>query len=225
MKFLIDTNVFIPLEPTSIADVEEGTDAAAQFAQLVTEARHQLYLHPAGRADIARNGDPKRSRLRQMLFNKYPCLDNPPRVSGHVQAVLGLAQPETRDWVDDQLLAALDGDAVHFLVSEDHGLHKKARRLGLGPRVCSVDEAMSIVRGLFDVPPSPPPAVHSAKAYELDSADPIFHSLREEYWGFDEWLGKCKLEHRPVWCIRGQQSDLAAVCIVKTETPACLARR
>lgn len=219
VKFLIDTNIFIPLEPTSPADVEARTAVATELARIATECGHQLYLHPASKADIGRNADQERSRLRLMLSDKYPCLDSSPPISAQLRAVLGPAQRGSRDWVDHQLIAAVAGDAVDFLVTEDQPIHRKARRLGLDGRVCTVDDALSIIRALFEVPPVPPPAAQSVKAYQLDSGDPIFDTLREDYENFDLWLTKCKREHRQAWYIHGCECCLAAVCIVKTETP------
>jgi len=37
MKFLIDTNIFIPLEPTSETDLEAGSEAAFAFVRRARE--------------------------------------------------------------------------------------------------------------------------------------------------------------------------------------------
>lgn len=55
MKFLIDTNVFIPLEPTMLSDVKGGTHKIVELARLLSEAQHQLYVHPAALSDIQRD--------------------------------------------------------------------------------------------------------------------------------------------------------------------------
>ena len=36
MKFLVDTNILIPLEPTRPSDIEIGTPAVAQLARLIS---------------------------------------------------------------------------------------------------------------------------------------------------------------------------------------------
>lgn len=217
MKFLIDTNIFIPLEPTDLADLEAGTPAAIEFARLVSETGHQLYVHPATRADIRRDVDEARRRVREILFNKYPCLPHPPPISSRLERILGRAEPQTNEWVDNHLIAALEADAVDFLVTEDLTLRKKAARLGLEARVATVTEAISIVQDLFDIAPMPPPAVQAVKAHALNEHDPIFKSFREDYPGFDAWLRKCKREHRQAWVIEVEPARLAAFCIVKPE--------
>ncbi len=218
MKFLIDTNIFIPLEPTRPADIEAGTTEVTKLARLVSEAGHQLYVHPAARADIQRDADEERRRLREILFEKYPSLPDPPVISAELEEILGRVEQETNDWVDHQLIAALTANAVDFLVTEDRDLYRKASRLDLSTRVLFIMEALSTVRDLFDKIPSPPPAIYAIKAHGLNDGDPIFRSLRSDYPGFDKWLNRCKREHRNAWIVRGDEPDYAGLCIIKQET-------
>ncbi|MBW1702163.1 MAG: hypothetical protein JRJ50_08565 [Deltaproteobacteria bacterium] len=194
MKFLIDTNIFIPLEPTRF---------------------FQIYVHPAERADLKRDKDEERRKLREILFNKYPSLPQPPPIPSSLESILGYAEPESNSWVDHQLIAALYSNASDFLVTEDRSLRKKAGKLGLESRVATVTEVISILKDLYDTCPQPPPAVRDVKAYALDENDPIFKSLQKDYTDFNEWLVKCKREHRQAWVIDGQESNLAAFSIVK----------
>ena len=220
MKFLIDTNVFIPLEPAGEAGEQPWAQAAIELARLVSEARSQLYVHPLEREDIQRDRDEPRRELRERLFQKYPLLPDPPEVPREFEQEIGAPTPGTNDWVDDHLLAALHANAVDFLVTEDRGLHRKAARLDLAERVATVTEAISVVRDLFDRAPPAPPAVRSVVAHVLDGSDPIFESLRLDYPAFDDWLAKCKREHRRSWAISGAGGELAGVCIVKPEPSA-----
>lgn len=217
MKFLIDTNIFIPLEPTTLSDVEVGTHKIVELARLVSEAQHQLYVHPAALSDIQRDSSEKRRKLREILFKKYPCLPDPPAISENLENILGYVKPDTNNWVDHCLIAALASDAIDFLVTEDSALRKKAARLNLHSRVATVAEATSIIQDLFDKVPRPPPAVRNIKVHALNENDPIFQSFRQDYHNFDEWLKKCKREHRPAWVIDASKDHLAAVCIIKPE--------
>lgn len=217
MKFLIDTNVFIPLEPTRLAELESLTETTVRLARLAIESAHQLYIHPAACADIAKDTDEARSKLRRILLRKYPTLPDPPGVPAEIEALLGKASLGTNDWVDHQLIAALVADAVDFLVTEDRRLRKKALRFGLGNRAFTIAEAISLIADLSEKVLCPPPAVRPVKAHALNATDPIFKSLREDYSGFNEWFRKCKLEHRQAWIIEGHGGSLAAFCIINRE--------
>jgi len=217
MKFLLDTNIFIPLEPSAIGEVHPRSEAAASLLRLLVEGGHQYYVHPELKTDLSRDRDLERQRQREVVRAKYPVLRAVPNAPESWKRLVGDPAPRTNDWVDIAHLAAVYHDAVDYLVTEDLRLRRKSRRVDLGERVVSVDEAISIVRFLYVEQPAPPPAVKSLKAYELTEADPIFDSLRVDYPSFDQWLRKCKREHRDAWVILGADRRYAAVAIVKQE--------
>ncbi|HEX8254220.1 MAG TPA: GNAT family N-acetyltransferase, partial [Thermoanaerobaculia bacterium] len=217
LKLLIDTNVIIPLDPTRPADLHDNTSRATELQNLASEIHAQLWIHPAAMLDLARDTDENRRSMRQQLLRKYLTLENPPG-DRQIETIVGAAANEN-DWVDNQLLAALIGDAVDYLVTEDLRISRKARALGIEQRVFTIAAAIAHLRGLFDRAPQPPPAVRSAKAYELDLADPILDSFRADYDGFNGWLQKCRREHRQTWIIDADGRH-AAFAIVNEEQDA-----
>ncbi len=217
MKFLIDTNIFIPLEPIRRDDLLASSPAAAKLARLSAEGGHQLYVHPASRVDIGRDSDEDRRTIREAQISKYPMLPHPPQPSGELEARIGRARQGSNDWVDNQLLAALAADSIDCVITEDRGLHRKATAAALGGRVVGLDEGLAIVEAYSATPP-PPPAVESVAAYALNADDPVFESLRDDYPGFDAWFGKCRRGHRQSWVIHGEDGRIAGLTIVKEET-------
>jgi len=218
MKLLLDTNVLIPLEPTDSEDREPMRAMAARLSRAASQQGHQLFIHPASRLDVARDRDDYRRKLREMQLDKYALLDSRHVQGDHLAKVFGDPARQSNDWVDCQLLAAVAADAVDFLVTEDRGIHGKARLVGLQDRVFFIPEAIALLTEGDRPAPWPLPAVVEKPAYALDGSDPIFDSLRADYYPhFDAWLSKCKLEHRRTWAIEGPDS-LAGVCIVKPET-------
>lgn len=217
MKFLLDTNVLIPLEPANDGTVSALADDAARLHSLAGRHGHQVFIHPAVHRDIRRDRLQWRNELRQQQLRKYPVLVAPPSASAEFIRVVGNPPAGTNDWVDDQLLVAVHANAVDYLVTEDQRLHRKARRLGVGERVARVSEAIALISDLADVRPPPPPEVLSVPAYALDRTDPIFDSFRGDYKDFDGWLQKCQREHRQSWMINGPHGLLAAVVIVNPQ--------
>jgi hypothetical protein len=217
VNLLLDTNILIPLEPTSEDNLEPNSNAAAKLVQLAIASGSKLFLHPAQDQDIARDISSSRRSLRAVLANKYLRLEPPPQLSGTLRNLLGSPAPDSNDYVDDQLIAAVASRAIDFLVTEDRHIHRKARRASLNHKVVTLAEALELLEKLFDRPPAPPPAVEHTKAYALDLEDSIWRSLRADYGAvFDPWLSKCAEEHRDVWLIRGHDA-YAAVAIVKPE--------
>jgi hypothetical protein len=218
MRFLFDTNVLIPLEPTSTAETEPGTPNAVELVRLIQENGHQINVHAASRTDLMRDRNVNRRDFRLALLRKYPELPHPPIITSALTDLIGHSEPGTNDHCDDLLLAALKADAVDLLVTEDDGLQRKAKRAGLADRTLTVLGAIQVILDLSVKPFAPPPTVERTEAHTLDQTDPIFNDLRKDYPGFDEWLRMCKREHRPTWIIQNPLMEgIAAFCIVNEE--------
>ena len=215
LRFLLDTNVAIPMEPTAPNDVGVNAADAASLHQACTRTGISLFLHPASQYDLARDRNEARRQYRQGLFTKYAELQDAPAISDRTKQVLGDPSPGSNDWVDHNLIEAAARPCAHVLVTEDLGIHRKARRLGL-TNIVSIKAALEVVHRLFDRETDPPPAVEHAFVYNLDHHDPIFDSFREDYKDFDVWLGKCSSEHRKAWVIK-RDGKLAGVAIYKRE--------
>ena len=217
MKLLIDTNVFIPLEPASTSDLERLSPDAARLLQVIQKERHEVFLHPKSRVDITRDKDESRRRLRILAFNKYPHLASVEPFPLFSEK-LPTASPDSNDDVDNHLLFAAFNNAVDLLVSEDHGVHKKAQLLGIENRVARITDAIRMIERLA-APIIRFPAIELKKAYALNLADPIFESLRADYPGFDKWfINSCQKKHRDGFVIE-EDRQLSALCLLKHENP------
>lgn len=217
--FLIDTNVFIPVEPTACEHVEALTQPIADLKRLIHTTGNLLVVHPELFRDISRDKDAERQRLRIILATKYSRLRRPPAPSEALEATLGRVLESSHNWIDHHLLAAVVGGAADFLVTEDSGIHLKAKRLDVAERVLKVADALEMVRRLYESTPPPPPAVEKVDGRALDPSNSIFASLRCDYPEFDEWLSKVQRENRPAWVIVEPGSTYAGLCIVKEEPP------
>lgn len=218
MKLLLDTNVFIPLEPGCRADLEPTTPHAMELFRTAQQINATVYLHPLQRQEIAQDLDCSRREMRSRDIEKYLELTNPPQPGEDVLAACGNPTPDSNDWIDAQLIAALQRDLVHVLVTEDKRVHKRCARLALAPRCRTIAEALALLLDELPVEPTPPPAVECLKAHQLDDTDPIFTGLRADYPGFDDWLQKCRLGGRTCWVIElPGKPTYAGVAIVKRE--------
>ncbi|MCK4251406.1 GNAT family N-acetyltransferase [candidate division WOR-3 bacterium] len=216
MKILLDTNILIAAEPTALDEIEPTTENVALLLNATQVAKYGVYIHPASNIDLNKDKNEQRRKARQVLLEKYCKLNNPPVITDDIRRLIGsdIAIP---DPVDHHLLAAVYRDAIDYLVTEDRGIHKKARRLGVQDRVLTIDAMFRTIRGLSPVDIEPPPAVEHVFCYELDENDPIFNTFRDDYPEFDKWFKKCKREHRSARIIYDSNKKYAGIAIIKDE--------
>ena len=220
LNFLLDTNVLIAAYPMDPSSVELGLGLASELIRLANEHGHTTYSHPiAVEYDVGSIRDRDSRRWRELLIDKHPLLQFAPPIQSEISAECGEPEHGSNDWVDQNLLAAVVGEAVDFLVTEDRNVLRNGGRLGLGERVIDIEDAIATIRVLAPQPSSPLLLARQIQAQGLDEMSPFFDSLREDYPGFDAWLSKCKREHRDSWVIE-DGDQLAAATIVKDETPA-----
>lgn len=216
MRFLLDTNILIAADPIGPRAVEPGSDSVVKFIRLANEHRHATCRHEASDYDISRNADLLTREFRMRSLEKFPLLQHAPPIQPVILSRLGENPEGSNEWVDQRMLAAVLGDAVDFLVTDDEKLRNRAARLGLRDRTMSANAATAWILRSAPLPSDPLPLVRQVEAQALDADDPIFGSVRESYEGFDQWFAKCKLQHRTSWIIRND--ELAAVTIVNEET-------
>lgn len=217
MKLLLDTNILISLEPTRPSDVEATSAVGTTVIRQANAQGHELYIHPLARKELSGDRDSERAAARQMLLNKYSVLPHPPDLSPELTQTLGSTKPHSNNWVDHHLAQALLSNAVDWLVTEDIPLRKKIRRLGQDNRVLTIAEAAQLLLDLSDQEVEPPPAVRTVLAHVIRDEDPILESFRRDYPNFDEWLTRCKRQHRLSWIIGDPQEGLRALTIVKKD--------
>jgi GNAT superfamily N-acetyltransferase len=215
LTFLIDTNVFVTLEPFGPIQESEPFDEAALFQRRVHEHGHRIALHSGTRDDIDRDSNVARREQSLQALNKYVVLDNVPAA----ETLLAAFGATDNDQVDALIASALEANAAHYLVTEDRGLRQRLGRAApaLAPRAISLAEAVELLDQLHPPAPQPPPLVELRQCYALDLGDPIFESIRGDYEGFDDWFkNSCQLEGREAFVIDGGRS-LAGICILKDE--------
>jgi ribosomal protein S18 acetylase RimI-like enzyme len=215
-KYLIDTNVFIGLE--------DWQEVSPEFAALTqTAAKHGVgvFVHEVARDDLARDSDPARRRVSLSKIAKFPLIA---KVRGLTKAQLEADFgdcPRHNDVVDATLLHALNLGVADFVVTQDRGLHDRARRHAphLSRRVLYVADALQLLRSTYEPLEVSLPFVEETDAHTIPTSDPIFDSLREGYPGFDRWWAeKCVKAMRKCWVVI-DDGILAGIVVRKDEAP------
>ncbi len=219
MNILLDTNIIIPLEDTSrILD-----SSFAELRRLAAEQQHCLYVHPMQIADINRDKNQERKTIVLSRLNQYPKIDNPPILSEEERIELALSQSNDNDKVDNNLLFALYRGAIHVLVTNDEGIHKKASCIGIQDKVYRLEQFLAFLRRYSNqVVTYTYTGVKERYMYEIDKSQTFFDSLRQAYKGFDNWYQKSAENQRKCWCIEDDKGAVVGICIYKHEKDAPL---
>jgi hypothetical protein len=213
-NFLIDTNVIIHLE-----DHKKVEPAFSTFTSLASKHKVNVFVHAAARDDLSRDTDSARRSISLSKIEKFQILE---KVRGLTREQLTadfgkLARPN--DEVDAVLLHALKINAADFIVTQDRGLHDRARRhsADLGRRVLFVPDAVQLLRTTFEPKDTPVRFIEEVPANSIHLNDTIFDSLREGYPDFDNWwTQKCVNNHRRCWIV--EDEGIAAILVRKDET-------
>ena len=153
---------------------------------------------------------------------KFEMLDETP-ISTYLRDLLGPVVPNSNNDRDLRILAALHANAVNFLISDDGGLRQRAKRIGIGDRVLTLDDAAAMVEGFEPTIAPPPPRVTPVQSYALDLDQEIFASIREDYPDFDTWISKVQGDspNRECFVVKEQDGTYAAIAILKVDESDC----
>jgi ribosomal protein S18 acetylase RimI-like enzyme len=217
LTFLIDSNIFITLEPIIDAPTTEPFSLAARFVRTVHRHGHRIALHERSQDDLLRDADEGRRRHRLRVLEKYLVLRDVPVSDRFAAAFSGRNE---NDAVDGAIASSLDANAADFLVTEDKRLRRRIAPVApnLAERVLSLARAVELLDVLYPEPGQPPPRVERKKCYRLALTDPIFDSIRVDYAAFDSWFTEnCQRGHRDAFVVGGTDGGIAALCILKDE--------
>ncbi|RXZ36975.1 GNAT family N-acetyltransferase [Oxalobacteraceae bacterium CAVE-383] len=220
LRFILDTNVLIPLQDSF--QVLEGN--LANFVRLATLGGHQLMYHPANVSDFERDANTERRQRNLQRIKQYPALSDP------APCIWNTPDTSPNDACDNELLYALHCEAAHALVTEDKGIHVKARLRGLAHRVYTIQTAEDWLRRLHETRQIILPNIHNVPLHRLtpELSTSFFDSLRLGYPaiqgrdGFDEWFRQKAREDRHAWVYRDERDVLAAICIYKIQSDEVL---
>lgn len=205
LRFLLDTNILIPLQD-SLVSLKANLQ---NFIRLANVGGHQLTYHPASIADIQRDSDAARRERTLARLGQYQQLEGVPACPWNT------GQESPNDACDNEILYALECEAVHALITEDRGIHAKAKARGLANRVYTIQTAEDWLRRLHERAEVRLPNIEDAYLYSLtpELAGHFFDSLRGDYAPFDDWFRKKAQEGRQAWLSRDDEGSLGGICI------------
>jgi len=213
-KYLIDTNIIIHLE-----DNKNIEPVFSDFLRLTAKYKADVFVHEASRDDLAHDKNHERQAISSSKIRKFQHLKKVHGLTDNDLSELFGALKNPNDIVDATLLYTLNNGAVDFLVSQDKGIHIRARKYSsdLERRVLFIDDAVQLLKTTYEPIEDQVRSIEEVSADQIDSKDNIFKSLKEDYPDFDVWWkGKCVKQHRSCWIVR--DDGIAGILVRKDET-------
>lgn len=212
MRFILDTNIIIPLEQSQ----QVLEPSLANFVRLANENGHQLLYHPATIDDINRDTNAERKKQTLQRLKQYTELESRP------VCIWNTPEASPNEIADNEILYAIFSDAAHALLTEDHGIHRKAKLHGLSERVYYIQTAEDWLTRLHSEIPVQLPNIEQVKLFSIKDqlTSNFFDSLREGYGGFkfDEWFKRKARDAVNAWVVKDDQGQLGAICIFDIQT-------
>ncbi|MEG2102016.1 MAG: EVE domain-containing protein [Flavobacterium sp.] len=215
MRILIDTNILINLEDNKVINKQ-----FSEFYRLAITNNCKVFYHPnAIPIDISRDKNTDRKEIIKSKLDKYEKLKDFSEPT--VEFANHIGGKKINDEIDNKQLYQLSKGYVDVFVTQDNGIHKNAKKIGLQTKVLDVNQILYLLEEQFTIkiPTHPILKEHSIREIENKFNSGFFDSLREDYGGdiFDKWLAKCLTKNRKCYTLI-VNDELQAILIYNVET-------
>lgn len=215
MRILIDTNILINLEDNKIINKH-----FSEFYRLAITNNCNVLYHPnAIPIDISRDKDSDRKEIIKSKLKKYEKLKDYSEPTLEFSNHIG--GKKINDEIDNRQLFQLFKGYVDVFVTQDNGIHKNAKKIGIQAKVLNVEQILYLLEEQFTIkiPTHPILKEHSIREIEHQFNSPFFDSLREDYGGeiFNNWLTKCLTKNRKCYTLI-VDNELQAILIYNIES-------
>lgn len=210
-RILLDTNMLIYLLDNEVLD-----DKVAKITKSLYDSdKYSIVVHPKTLAETDKIKDEKKKSIFKSKLNVYNIIDNPPRITDEFNNLVGIKNEN--DKIDNEMLYAVYKNCVTFLITNDKELVKKGKKLNLGKRVLSIDDAIEIFKEDEKVIIQTPVFIKQEYLYNLNLEDEFFTSLRMDYKGFDKWFKKKQRNNAQAYVTQNQQNRVTSFLMLKEE--------
>jgi predicted nucleic acid-binding protein len=210
MKVLLDTNIIIHREASTVIDKDIGI-----LSKWLDNLHYKKCIHPATVGEISKYKDPKTLKSLNIKLDNYNILKTESPLSSLAEKVSEKLDQNKNDINDTKLLNELLNNRVDILITEDRKIIHKAELLGIADKVFTIDSFLEKVTTenpeLIDYKVL---AVKKELFGNVNLRDGFFDSFKTDYIGFDKWFNK-KSDESAYVC--KSDKDIIAFLYLKTE--------
>lgn len=209
MRILLDTNIIIHREASKVFNEDIGL-----LFNWLDRLHYEKCVHPDSIEEVEGHQDPDVVRTMKIKIGNYQVLQT---LSDDSQEITHLRTVDVsrNDQIDTNIVKELYNGRVDFLITEDRGIHRKSRVLGVSQKVFKIDSFIEKV--VAENPALKDYKVLSVKKEyfgNLNIDDNFFDSFKLDYKEFEGWFNK-KADKVSYVCIT--QDKVRAFLYLKVE--------
>lgn len=212
---LLDTNIIIYREDNDIIkkDIQE-------LSKILYKENFKIYIHENSFKDINNDKDDKRKKIMSSKMNTYPILNTKYDFQEDNEFIKIVGYKEnSNDFVDNSLLYSILKGECTFLITNDNGIHKKAKKLesiepNFSERIFNTQE---LINNFKEYTPKYPYIIEKTTMDYLNIDDPIFDKLKRDYEEFEDWFKIKQSEKRNCLVYTKPDESYGALLIYKKE--------
>lgn len=185
MRILLDTNIIIHREASKVYNQDIGL-----LFHWLDKLHYQKCIHPATVEEINSYQDEEvvnTMKIKIVNYNVLKTLSQDTPETSHLNSFDKIQN----DFNDTAILKELLNKRVDYLITEDKGIHRKAKFLGINEKVFKIDSFIEKVS--FENPDLSDYKVLSVKKEffgNINLKDNFFASFIEDYQEFEWWFNK-----------------------------------
>ncbi|MGD9158681.1 MAG: PIN domain-containing protein, partial [Desulfobacteraceae bacterium] len=210
MKILLDTNIIIHREASSVVHDEVGV-----LFRWIDNLNYKKYVHPITVDELSQYRDPKTRKTIKVKLENYNVLKTTAPIAKEVQALSDDVDKSQNNINDTAILNELFSNRVDIIITEDKNLRHKASFLGISEKVFTIDAFLEKV--IAENPDFTDYNILSVKKEHFGNIDinqPFFASLKTNYQEFVDWFNK-KADETAYACY--SDNNLMAFLYLKVE--------
>lgn len=185
MRILLDTNIIIHREASRIYNQDIGL-----LFNWIDKLHYEKCVHPLTIEEIGSYQDEEVVNTMRVKIGNYNQLKTDSPETEKI-SILREADKTRNDFIDTSLLKEVHNNRVDFLITEDKGIHRKGKSLGIADRIYKIDAF--IEKCTSENPDLKDYKVLSVKKDyfgNINLKDDFFQSFLEDYGEFETWFNK-----------------------------------
>lgn len=183
MRVLLDTNIIVHREASKVYNQDIGL-----LFNWIDKMHYEKCVHPVTIEEISTYQDTDVVNTMKVKIGNYNVLKTLSPETGEIKN-LRAKDKSKNDSNDTSILNEVLNSRVNYLITEDKGLHRKAKELGISAKVYKIDSF--IEKLVFENPSLSEYKVLSVKREYFGNVnldDDFFRSFKEDYSEFEGWF-------------------------------------